>query len=102
MDSRLAGSMKLQVFTTRTSASSARGTISQPACASVPSISSLSTRFFGQPRLTIPTFGIVDFLLESQGQSFEPACRRQGRNEAPPRSRNERGYFTMFSKPVCC
>ena len=65
MDSRLAGSMKLQVLTTNTSASSARGTISQPPPASMPSITSLSTRFLGQPRLTIPTLGIVTFFLET-------------------------------------
>src|ERR1035441_8904451 len=55
MDSCLAGSMKAQVLTMMTSASSGRGVSSYPWCARIPSITSLSTRFLGQPRLTIPT-----------------------------------------------
>ncbi len=62
-DSCCAGAMKLHVFTTSTSASPARGVISYPARARIPIITSLSTRFFGHPRLTNPTFGIsVGFL----------------------------------------
>src|SRR5580704_3067527 len=57
-DSCCAGAMKLHVFTTRTSASPARGVISKPERARIPIITSLSTRFFGHPRLTNPTFGI--------------------------------------------
>src|SRR5271155_3311559 len=55
-DSFCAGSMKLQVLTTSTSASPARGVSSYPARARMPIITSLSTRFFGHPRLTNPTF----------------------------------------------
>ena len=55
-DSCLAGSMKLQVLTTMTSASSGRGVSSWPLRASWPIMTSVSTRFFGQPRLTNPTF----------------------------------------------
>ena len=50
-DSSLALSMKPQVFTTMTSACSGSCTSRYPACARVPSITSLSTRFFGQPRV---------------------------------------------------
>ena len=56
-DSCLALSMNEQVFTTMMSASSARLVISAPEVASIPIITSLSTRFFGQPRLTKPTRG---------------------------------------------
>ncbi len=48
--------MNEQVLTTITSASSARVESSAPARASRPIITSLSTRFFGHPRLTKPTF----------------------------------------------
>src|SRR5689334_17699354 len=52
MDSSLAGRMKLQVFTTSTSAASGSRTISCPPRASTPSMTSLSTWFFGQPSVT--------------------------------------------------
>ena len=56
MDSCLrACRIKEHVLTTMTSASSALGVSSAPACASMPIITSLSTRFLGQPRLTNPT-----------------------------------------------
>src|SRR5216110_687320 len=51
IDSSLAGVMKLQVLTTSTSASAGSSTISWPRRASTPSITSLSTWFFGQPRV---------------------------------------------------
>src|SRR5436190_4109842 len=57
-DSFLAGSMKLQVFTTRTSAWSGCGVSSWPLAASWPIMTSLSTRFLGQPKLTKPTFKV--------------------------------------------
>src|SRR3954464_7613047 len=60
-DSCLAVSMNEQVFTTMTSASSARGVISAPPWASRPIMTSLSTRFFGQPKDTNPT--LVGFAL---------------------------------------
>src|SRR5438876_286299 len=49
IDSSLAGWMKLHVFTTSTSAASGSRTSSCPRRASTPSITSLSTRFLGQP-----------------------------------------------------
>src|SRR5208282_2449279 len=55
MDSCCALPINEQVFTTMTSASSALGVSSAPAWASMPIITSLSTRFLGQPRLTKPT-----------------------------------------------
>src|SRR5438105_10824516 len=48
--------MKLQVFTTITSASDACGVSSCPWDVSWPIITSVSTRFFGHPRLTKPIF----------------------------------------------
>ena len=48
--SSLAGPMKPQVFTTMYSASSGVAARSQPAWFATPSITSVSTRFFGQPR----------------------------------------------------
>ena len=56
MDSCLARSMNAQVLTTSTSAPSASVVISWPACSASPSITSESTRFFGQPRETKPIF----------------------------------------------
>src|SRR5438128_4452493 len=58
MDSSLAESINAQVLTTRTSASSAREVISIPRCKTLPSMISASTRFFAQPRLIMPTFGL--------------------------------------------
>src|SRR6266542_355781 len=55
-DSSRARSMKAQVLTTRQSAASARSVISWPAWASMPSMSSESTWFFGQPRVVKWTF----------------------------------------------
>ena len=54
-DSCWALAMNEQVLTTITSASSAPETSCAPACCSMPIITSLSTRFLGQPRLTKPT-----------------------------------------------
>ena len=51
--------MNEQVLTTMMSASSARAVISAPAWESRPIMTSLSTRFLGQPRLTKPTFGLA-------------------------------------------
>ena len=56
-DSCCALSMNEHVLTTMTSASSARGESSAPARARRPIITSLSTKFFGHPRLIKPTFG---------------------------------------------
>src|SRR5579859_6107792 len=55
--------MKLHVFTTRISASAACGVSSYPSRESMPIITSLSTRFFGHPRLTNPTFVLARFSL---------------------------------------
>src|SRR5437016_14402746 len=62
-DSFCAASIKLQVLTTNTSASSARGVSSYPSRERMPIITSLSTRFFGHPRLTNPTFVLARVLL---------------------------------------
>src|SRR5580658_5362373 len=62
MDSCLAGSMKLQVLTTMTSASPGCGVSSWPCAVSWPIITSVSTRFFGHPRLTKPIFTDYVFL----------------------------------------
>src|SRR5262245_3672930 len=51
IDSSLAGAMKLHVFTTSTSAVSGSSTSSWPRRVSTPSMTSLSTWFFGQPRV---------------------------------------------------
>src|SRR5579863_3105175 len=56
MDSCLAGSMKLQVLTTITSASPGSGVSWRPRSAKCPINTSVSTRFLGQPRLTNPIF----------------------------------------------
>ena len=53
-DSCLAVSMNEQVLTTMMSASSARAVISAPLVESMPIMTSESTRFLGQPRLTKP------------------------------------------------
>src|SRR3984957_5589184 len=55
-DSCCALSMNEQVLTPITSASSPRRVSSAPERASIPIMTSLSTRFLGQPRLTKPTF----------------------------------------------
>src|SRR5690242_20509097 len=62
-DSCLAGSMKLQVLTTSTSAWSGCEVSSCPHAASWPIITSLSTRFLGQPRLTKPIFKRGNFMI---------------------------------------
>src|SRR5262245_18059482 len=59
-DSWRAASMKPQVLTTTTSAPSASGTRARPSWASLPSIRSESTVFFGQPRLTKAKVGFSD------------------------------------------
>src|SRR6266568_9691593 len=56
IDSCFARSMNAHVLTTITSASSAAAVISCPACCAKPSMTSPSTRFFGQPKETKPIF----------------------------------------------
>src|SRR3954451_17586007 len=56
IDSCLAESMNAQVLTTRTSASPASCVSSWPSRCASPSITSESTRLFGQPREIIPIF----------------------------------------------
>src|SRR5258707_8990031 len=67
IDSFLAGSMKLHVLTTSTSAWSGCCVSSCPRETSSPIMTSLSTRFLGQPKLTNPTFNDLlsaeEFLL---------------------------------------
>src|SRR5690606_39886130 len=65
MDSSFAGPMKAHVLTTRTSADWGSWVSSQPARAKRPIITSESTRFFAQPKETIPTLmGRVGAALE--------------------------------------
>src|SRR6266705_465407 len=61
--------MSEQVFTTITSASAAWGVISAPASASIPIMTSLSTRFLGQPRLTKPILSRAVLLEISSSRS---------------------------------
>ena len=58
MLSCFARSIKPQVLTTNTSASDGSEVGSYPALARCPSITSVSTRFLGQPKLTNPIFFI--------------------------------------------
>src|ERR1700686_3156248 len=67
-DSCLAESMNEQVFTTIPSASSARDVICAPPVCSMPIMTSLSTRFLGQPRLTKPTF-------KGRGRGADFSCK---------------------------
>ena len=69
-DSFCADSMKLHVLTTRISASSARGVSSYPSRVRIPIITSLSTRFFGHPRLTNPTLVIGSKLAPLRNSSI--------------------------------
>src|SRR4030095_9097998 len=72
-----ARSMKAQVLTTRTSAVAASFVSSCPACCARPSITSESTRFFGQPRETSPTFMFAT----------KPSTQRTQRTQSHSRSR---------------
>src|SRR5271157_3214297 len=71
-DSCWALSINEQVLTTMMSASSARGVIAAPPCASKPIMTSLSTRFLGQPRLMKPTFWAVADAAPSSGGYNKP------------------------------
>ncbi len=62
-DSSAAGLMNPQVFTMMMSADAGSAEKSHPATASAPSITSVSTVFFGQPRLTAATIGALGLLL---------------------------------------
>src|ERR1700745_1315911 len=86
-DSCLAESMNEQVFTTTMSASSARVVISAPAWFRSPIMTSLSTRFLGQPRLTNPIFFFMEldkwelWRLETEEEiSEKPSTRMQSLN----------------------
>src|SRR5215471_20995317 len=70
-DSFLAGSMKLHVLTTRTSAWSGWGVNSCPLATSWPIITSLSTRFLGHPKLTNPTFNACIPISKLVGGFFQ-------------------------------
>src|SRR5256885_10986581 len=96
-DSCWALSIKEQVLTTRMSASSACEVNWAPACANIPIMTSLSTRFLGHPKLTKPTLGgrseehtselqspcnlVCRLLLEKKKNSIRPL-----RNSSPIRS----------------
>src|SRR5437868_3335019 len=82
-DSCLAESMKLQVLTTRISASSALKVSSPPARLSRPIMTSESTRFLGQPSETKPIFGragVVPVLDSEEGfrVSVEASTTKDG------------------------
>src|SRR5215472_9693974 len=93
-----------------------------PACASMPIMTSLSTRFFGQPRLTNPTFfddGVSEaavfslsdtsVVLSTFGMQFEyfsihalPAYRTHGRHQRKHKSfvREARRRATLFRTKI--
>src|SRR5919205_267131 len=62
MDSFFAASMNPHVLTTSVSASAASLVSSYPSCFRRPIMTSLSTRFFGHPRLMKPTFFITSII----------------------------------------
>ena len=67
MDSSFALSMKAHVFTTSTSAAVESCVISWPASRAMPSITSPSTRFLGQPNERKPIFNSQPPTSNSQG-----------------------------------
>ena len=77
-DSKSPLAMNEQVLTTMTSASSARVVSSAPPWARMPIITSVSTRFLGQPRLTNPTFvgggGRICFVDSSSSAEIADIC----------------------------
>src|SRR5712692_6367973 len=93
-DSSRARSMKAQVLTTRQSAVSAASVISWPALESMPSISSESTWFLGQPRVVKWTF--MTRLYDPTGRHGESTCG--------PRNKFERRrlhvYGTRHGRPA--
>ena len=74
MDSSLASWTKLQVFTTTTSAWAGDAAMVYPAATSCPSMTSASTWFFGQPKLTT---------LTDAGSWRRAVPRRVSRAEVP-------------------
>src|SRR5437868_4399767 len=65
--------MNEQVLTTITSASSSWETRVAPACARMPIMTSLSTRFLGHPRLTKPTLvGAAEEVAAKAGVAVSP------------------------------
>src|SRR5580692_2437375 len=87
-DSCLAGSMKLQVLTTNTSAWSGCGVSSCPRDTSWPIMTSLSTRFLGQPKLTKPIFKVDSgktYYLEDNTAGGLPKPDRHLRDDLDPK-----------------
>jgi hypothetical protein len=84
IDSCFASSMKAQVLITTVSASSRSWTIWWPRRPSSPSIISLSTRFFGQPRLIMPTRDGCSLREEAfiAGRVYQIDCSWAGRRGA--------------------
>src|SRR6476659_11082655 len=80
IDSSFAESIKAQVFTTRTSASSGCDVISIPRSNTLPSMISASTRFLAQPRLIIPTFVRADWRAGVLFKGNIGVVRREGRS----------------------
>ena len=97
-DSCLAESMKLQVLTTRISASSARAVSSAPARSSRPIITSESTRFLGQPSETNPIFGRCE-IFAAAGNTVESVLIT-GWIWRGSRTEDGTPYFTSGIAPV--
>src|SRR5882762_8720945 len=105
IDSSRARSMKAQVLTRRPSASSARSTSGNPASVSMPSISSESTWFFGQPSVVRWTFMAgSQYTGEHGGPDMAP--RPPDARSAPARpwrsstSRSRHGYAPLHAPVV--
>src|SRR5580704_13672314 len=83
MDSFFDASIKPQVFTITTSASCAFWVTCMPSRSNEPSMTSLSTRFFAQPRLTNPTLMAEGELIDSTDTTWlRRVLQAQGRVQA--------------------
>src|SRR4030095_12706615 len=80
IDSSFAESIKAQVFTTATAASSGCEVICIPRSNTLPSMISASTRFLAQPRLIIPTFVRPDRTAGVLFKGNIGIARREGRS----------------------
>src|SRR6185436_6884409 len=94
IDSCFALSMKAQVLTTSTSASLATCVSSWPACCARPSITSESTRFFGQPSEISPIF--ICLLSSGDGVGARPSRIQPIQH---PRIRNRLAHVFELADP---
>src|SRR6185503_12164594 len=94
IDSCFALSMKAQVLTTSTSASLATCVSSWPACCARPSITSESTRFFGQPSEISPIF--ICLLSSGDGVGARPSRIQPVKH---PRIRNRLAHVFELADP---